>query len=122
MASNEGDDHQRAGEQARRHAERAGAFALPGSGVRPSARRGPGALLLYVIPAFCLVSAIGSRSAVTAVVGIVLLAALLLLQDRWGLRRRAPLLGSGEPRVAAVGWGTLALLAVAAFWVASRLS
>jgi hypothetical protein len=122
MVSNEGDGQQRAGEQARRHAERAAAFAFPGSGVRPAARRGLGALLLYVVPAFCLVSAIGSRSAAAAVVGMVLLAALLLLQDRWGLRRRAPLLGSSDPRAAALGWGGLALLALAAFWVASRLS
>jgi O-antigen ligase len=122
MASNECDDQQRSGEQARRHAERAAAFALPGSGVRPDGRRDLGALLLYVVPAFCLVSAIGSRSAAAAVAGVVLLVALLLLQDRWGLRRRAPQLGSGEPRVAALGWGGLVLLALAAFWVASRLS
>jgi hypothetical protein len=90
--------------------------------VRPAARRGLGALLLYLAPAFCLVSAIGSRSAAPAVVGVVLLAALLLLQAGWGLRRRAPLLSSGEPRVAALGWGVLALLALAAFWLASRMS
>jgi hypothetical protein len=122
MASNEGDDQQRAGEQARRHAERAAAFAFPGSGVQPQGRRGLGGLLLYIVPAFCLVSAIGGRSAAPAVVGFVLLAALLLLQDRWGLRRRAPLLSSGKPRLAALGWGVLALLALAAFWLASRLS
>ena len=119
MARNEGDDQQRSGEQARRHAERAAAFAFPGSGVRPDGRHDLGALLLYVVPAFCLVSAISSRSAAAAVAGVVVLVALLLLQDRWGLRCRAPLLGSGEARVAALGWGGLVLLALAAFWVAS---
>jgi hypothetical protein len=122
MASNEGEDQQRAAEQARRQAERAAAFAFPGSGIRPDGRPDLGGLLLYAVPAFCLISAIGSRSAAAAVVGIVLLVGLLLLQDRWGLRRRAPLLGSGKPRAAALGWGVLALLALAAFWVASRLA
>ncbi len=122
MASNEGDGPQGSGEQARRHAERAAAFAMPGSGVRRDERRNLGALLLYVVPAFCLVSAISSRSATAAVAGVVSLVALALLQDRWGLRRRAPLLGSGEPRAAALGWGGLVLLAVGAFWVASRVS
>jgi O-antigen ligase len=122
MASNDGDDQQRAREQARRHAERAAAFAFPGSGVQRDSRHGAGSWLLYVVPAFCLVTAIGGRSLTAAVVGIALLVALLLLQDRWGLRRRAPLFSSRRPARAAAGWGGLVLLTLVALWAASRLS
>src|SRR5262245_10018748 len=96
----EPDDRRAEADAVNRQAGRAGAFALPGSGFQPDRRRVFGPVLLYLVPVFCLLTAVTSRALPPAVLGLELLVGLLLLQNRWGLRRRTPGLNSDQKPVA----------------------
>jgi hypothetical protein len=119
MAAQESDDQRSGADAVNRHTARVGAYTLPGSGFQRDRQRVFGPVILYVVPLFCLLTAVMSRSLQAAVVGLIILVGLLLLQDRWGLRRRAPWLGSEHKATAMLGWAVLLGLSVAALWATS---
>lgn len=122
MATQTSNDRRTETDAVNRHAGRAGAFALPGSGFQADRRRLFGSSILYFVPVFCLGTAVMTGNLQAGVVGIASLFGLLLLQDRWGLRRRAPGLGSERKATALLAWAVLVALTLAALWLTGMIT
>ncbi len=119
MYTDESTDRRPEAAAVNRHVARVGAYTFLGTGFRTAPRRLFGTAVLYLIPLFCLVTAVTARNPQAAVLGIEILVGLLLLQDRWGLRRRTPWLNSERKAVAMLAWAVLLGLGAAALWATS---